>query len=146
MPGHRGRLLLTKSLAKVASQPKSSETYYCFKCKFLSTNENHLMKHMTFQHLMGPAKKSAMERYIALSTPNLLLSTFHRDEQAEEESEQAGEESERAEEDSERAEEESERAEEESGQAEEEREQAAADNGDTFNQPSCFCVLIRSPG
>ena len=40
MPGHRGRLLLTKSLAKVASQPKSSETYYCFKCKILSTNEN----------------------------------------------------------------------------------------------------------
>ena len=49
-----------------------------------------------------------MERYIALFTPNLLLSTFHRDEQAEEESEQAEEDSEQAEKESERAEEESE--------------------------------------
>ena len=49
----------------------------CFKCGFSSKKEIDVDKHMTFSHLMGEKIKAGMEKYVALSTPNLLLSTLH---------------------------------------------------------------------
>ena len=49
----------------------------CFKCRFSSKKEIDVDKHMTFSHLMGEKIRAGMEKYVALSTPNLLLSTLH---------------------------------------------------------------------
>ena len=78
--GHRGQLLLAKAKAKTTKlQPQPEmKTFRCFKCKFFSTNETFLDRHMTFFHLLGPEQRIAMEKFIAISNPNLLLSTFHR--------------------------------------------------------------------
>ena len=78
-------MLVKKGRAKAAAQPKESVTFFCFKCKFFSTNTDHVSNHMTLEHLMGPACKSAMDRYVALQTPNLLISTFHNYNEREEE-------------------------------------------------------------
>ena len=50
----------------------------CFKCSFSSKNQKDVDNHMRFLHLMGPKKKAGMEKFVALSTPNLLVSTLHR--------------------------------------------------------------------
>ena len=77
--GHRGHLLLAKAKAKATKlkQKSGTKTFYCFKCKFFSTNETFLDRHMNYFHLIGPKQKIAMEKLIAISNPNLLLSTFH---------------------------------------------------------------------
>lgn len=79
MPGHRGQLLLKKAQAKKAAEDSTSykvSVYFCFKCKFFSPSQEHFDNHMTFLHLVPP--QSVIGKFIALSTPNLLLSTFLR--------------------------------------------------------------------
>ena len=64
------------SAAKARHQAPPVEeviTVKCFKCKFFSTNDDFLNKHMTLQHLMGRGLKR-MEKFVALATPNLLVS------------------------------------------------------------------------
>jgi hypothetical protein len=77
--GHRGQLLIAKSKAKATKlqQMSGPKAFHCFKCTFFSTNETFLDRHMTYFHLIGPNQKIAMEKFIAISNPNLLLSTFH---------------------------------------------------------------------
>ena len=58
--------MLSKSRARAVAQPEQALTFFCFKCKFVSTNADHVNNHMTLEHLMGPASKSDMDRYIAL--------------------------------------------------------------------------------
>ena len=53
----------------------------CFKCSFSSKNQKDVDNHMRFLHLMGPKKKAGMEKFVALSTPNLLVSTLHRNDE-----------------------------------------------------------------
>ena len=79
--------MLSKSRARAIAQPEQFLTFFCFKCKFVSTNVDLVDNHMTLKHLMGPARKSDMDmdRYIALQTPNLLVSTFHNYNEREEE-------------------------------------------------------------
>ena len=50
--------------------------YFCFKCKFFSPSQEHFDNHMTFLHLVPP--QSVIGKFLALSTPNLLLITFLR--------------------------------------------------------------------
>ena len=82
----RGQLMVSRSKARNQAPPledrgkrKEVITIKCFKCKFFTTNKNFSKKHMTLQHLMGRGHKK-MEKFVALSTPNLLVSTLHRDE------------------------------------------------------------------
>ena len=77
--------MLSKSRARAVAQPEPSLTFFCFKCKFVSTNVDLVNNHMILEHLMGPARKSNMGRHIALQIPNLLVSTFYNYNEREEE-------------------------------------------------------------
>ena len=77
--GHRGSLMVSAAKARHQAPPVEEViTVKCFKCKFFSTNDDFLNKHMTLQHLMGRGLKR-MEKFVALATPNLLVSTLHKD-------------------------------------------------------------------
>ena len=78
MPGHRGHLLVKKARAMKAAEDPSYKVsvYFCFKCNLFSPSQDHFDNHMTFLHLVPP--QSVIGKFIALSTPNLLLSTFLR--------------------------------------------------------------------
>ena len=79
--GHRGSLMVSAAKVKAKYQAPPIEkviTVKCFKCKFFSTNDEFLNKHMTIEHLMGRGFKR-MEKFVALATPNLLVSTLHKD-------------------------------------------------------------------
>ena len=71
----RGKLLVSKSKAKIQNE-LDGVSVHCFKCGFSSTTKNAVDEHMTFSHLIGAG--SVMEKFIALSTPSLLISTLHR--------------------------------------------------------------------
>ena len=49
----------------------------CFKCSFSSREGVDVDKHMTISHLMGEKTKAEIDKYVTLSTPNLLFSTLH---------------------------------------------------------------------
>ena len=79
--GHRGSLMVSAAKVKAKYQAPPLEkviTVKCFKHKFFSTNDDFLNKHMTIEHLMGRGFKR-MEKFVALATPNLLVSTLHKD-------------------------------------------------------------------
>ena len=78
MPGHRGHLLVKKARAMKAAEDPSykASVYFCFKCNFFLPSQDHFDNHMTFLHLVPPPY--VIGKFIALSTPNLLLSTFLR--------------------------------------------------------------------
>ena len=76
MDGYRGHLMLSKAKSKI-KEDTSNIVYKCFKCKFFVTNQTLFNKHLTLMHMMGMKSYLKMQRMIALSTPNLLMSTFH---------------------------------------------------------------------
>ena len=72
----RGKLLVAKAKAQEVD-PLKGVTFYCWKCKFFSKDQKLFNNHMTCIHMMGVAKYQEMKRLEAVSTPNLLISTFH---------------------------------------------------------------------
>ena len=84
MKGYKGHLMLSKSRnsrimsdVEISSGPLSGVTFYCFKCKFFSSNQKLFNNHLTLMHMMGLKHYQKMQRKVALTTPNLLVSTFH---------------------------------------------------------------------
>ena len=73
--GYRGKMMLSRSKARIQKE-LDGVSVHCFKCGFSSTTQDAIDEHMTFAHLIGPG--SVMEKFIALSTPSLLVSTLHR--------------------------------------------------------------------
>ena len=61
----------------ISKGPLSGVTFYCFKRKFFSSNQSFFNKHLTLMHMIGLKTYLKMQRKVALTTPNLLISTFH---------------------------------------------------------------------
>ena len=68
--------MLSKAKSKI-KEDTSNIVYKCFKCKFFVTNQTLFNKHLTLMHMMGMKSYLKIQRMIAQSTPNLLMSTFH---------------------------------------------------------------------
>ena len=74
--GYRGKLLVAKAKAREVD-PLEGATFYCWKCQFFSKDQNVFNNHMTLMHMMGVFNYQEMKRLEAVSTPSLLISTFH---------------------------------------------------------------------